>query len=121
MTTLLAAIRAHVPTDLHPLILEYADDSLEVFLRARIALLRHFKGYDGRRAWEYNRQLESDQEVCWTLYYTKFRPLCTGYYVCLQLVYQSVKHKQPIACLCTDPLMASCVPWCGACTSQSIQ
>lgn len=119
---LLSTLLAHVPSALYRLILEYAGDALEVFMRARDAVLRWSEDWDdeGEKNW---CELDLDQTVCWTLYRAKFRPFCGGNYMCMLLVHQTVKHGQPIGCWCTDLLLKQCTPWCDVCcsTSHSIQ
>jgi hypothetical protein len=120
---LLDALRKHVPSALYPLLLEYADDSLDRFIEARDTFLwfddvweETWSGHETMiDTCTHNRKL---QETCWNLYRTRFHKTCHGGYLCMALIYQEVVHKRPPACHCTDPVLAECPIPCKVCAEH---
>jgi hypothetical protein len=134
---LLEAVRTHTPSALHPMILEYADDSLDKFIDARDMQLRlvhlnnwlyqnpsplPFQAHRGvDKIFDY---LQNVQNGHWQEYCRKHRKTCALWDECGRMTYKAVKHKMPLVCVCAGllPMWMCRVRMCTVCgPAQFIQ
>lgn len=125
----LDAIRTHIPTDLHPLILDYADDCLDLFIQAeetmfsiQHSIYRHQPS--PRILW--NAHVTS--WTCFDLYQRKYVRCSMAYesgwipMSCRERLHRAIKHGEPRCCRCSSPSPnVYCPETCAVCWPQLIQ
>lgn len=118
MTTLLASIAQHVPSDLYPTILDYADDSLDKFVELWDEDLKHDVSCGEHCTCE-NRAPEpwKSKYAAWVLYRNRHMSYCRGleHWLCAASAYKAVKHKRRPLCRHQGNNLWFCESGCEVC------
>lgn len=111
-------VRAHIPSALWPLILEYADDCLDRFEELWDEDLKHDVTCGGRCTCEdRNPGVWRVKYSAWRTYRDRYLPSCRGptHWLCAAGAYEALKHKIPILCRIEDNHRGRCVVDCKVC------